>query len=81
MRVVKWSPIGTYAHDHLECQWLRAGPNKHAQSLSKGLSSPVLRLLEGKATICLIGLKRPRFCFAREAYTEYVSTEKWRKRR
>ena len=39
--------------------------------VQKSPSSPALSYVEGKATVI----------FARGAYTEYVSTEKWRERR
>jgi len=50
---------------------IRVGSKKHALSLSKGSSSPVLSYAEGKATAS----------FRRGAYFQYVSTGKWRERR
>ncbi len=57
-----------FAQDEVIHQRLRVGSKKHALSLPKGPSSPVLRPLEGKAAAI----------FTRGAYAEYLSTGKWR---
>ena len=44
-------------------------------------SSPVLRLLEGKTTYCLLRPEGRHSCLAHGAYWHDVSREKWRARR
>ncbi len=60
-----------FRQEAIRYQQHRVCSKKPALSLSKGPSSPVLRLLEGKAAAL----------FARGAYWYYVSTEKGRERR
>ena len=53
----------------------RVCSKKPVLSLLKGPSSPVLRLLEAKATYCLLRPEGRHLCFAHGAYWYDVSTE------
>ena len=78
---------GREANRYVAYQRPQGGSKKHALSLLKGSSSPVLSDAEGKAAVLLAASRRGKWlnlsrrgtplCLTRKAYFQFVSTEYW----